>query len=243
MIESRLHLLVAAALAASSLAAGRAQAQVESYPGLAPGDYLRLGAGYVTPVDPKGGITEWKPGVSASAFWENWEASSLGTSRVGFGVGASYAMLPLDEQHFLRDFSPSGGGTAASATANRAGILQITTGLRVRIPAPLVMPTINLGFGFINWAPSKIDYTTTSGQTGSVQQQHRSGAEFSIGAGLDRTLYDRFAIFGEAMYTYGFTSYGQFAAPSGTCRANTCDLLTNTTIAVLRGGLRTRLGR
>ena len=242
MMRSRLHILVAGAIVASSLTGRHAHAQVESYPGVTPGDYLRLGAGYVTPVNPRGGITEWKPGTSVSVFWENWEQSQLGTSRVGFGIGASYAMLPLDEQRFMRDFAPAGGGTATSANANRAGILEITTGLRVRIPSPLVMPTINLGFGFINWAPSKINYTSTTGN-GSVQQQHRSGAKFSIGAGLDRTVYDRWGIFGEGEYTYGFTSYGQFAAPSGTCRANTCDLLTNTTIAALRGGLRVRLGR
>lgn len=211
--------------------------------GLVPGSYLRIGGGYVSPVNPRGGLKEWKPGVGMTAYWENWQASQTGTGRVGFGIGASYSMLPLDEQRFAHDFSPAGGGTTSSATASRAAILEITTGLRIRIPAPFIMPTINLGFGFVNWAPAKINYTSTNGTSGTAQQQHRSGAEFAFGGGLDKNIYDRFAVFGEATYTYGFTSYGQFAAPSGQCLANTCDLMANTTIASVRGGLRVRMGR
>lgn len=237
-------LLVAATIAACVAAAHTAQAQADSYAaGLTPGDYLRVSAGYVSPVHPQGSLKEWKPGVGISATWENWQASQTGTSRAGFGVGVSYSMLPLDESRFMHDFSPAPGSTTTSATATKAAILEITTGLRIRIPSPFITPTINFAFGFINWAPGKINYTSSTG-SGTAQQQHRSGAEFSIGGGLDKTLYDRWAVFGDAMYTYGFTSYGQFAAPSsgGTCVANTCDLLKNTTIAVVHGGLRVRIG-
>jgi hypothetical protein len=242
------HSFVVAAVAACLASAGaarRAAAQSGDAmgDGFIAGDYLRLGAGYVSPVNPQGGLKEWKPGIGFNASWENWQPSQTGTSRVGFGLGASYAMLPLDEQHFIHDFAPSTGGTATAATASHAGILQITTGLRVRIPAPYITPTINFNFGFINWAPGKINYTSSNGTSGTAQQQHRSGAEFAIGGGLDKTVYDRWAIFGEAMYTYGFTSYGQFAAPSGTCLANTCDLLKNTTLGTVRGGVRVRTGR
>src|SRR5579884_2289604 len=241
-MRARSFIVAAAVAACLVLAGGARRAAAQSDPmadGLTPGNYLRMSGGYVSPVNPQGGLKEWKPGASFGAYWENWQASQTGMGRVGFGIGASYAMLPLDKARFIHDFSPNPTSTTTSASASRAGILEITTGLRVRIPAPYIMPTINFGFGFINWAPSKINYTSTSG-SGTAQQQHRSGAEFSIGAGLDKTLFDRWGIFGEAMYTYGFTSYGQFAAPSGTCLANTCDLLKNTTVAAVRGGLRIR---
>jgi hypothetical protein len=51
-------------------------------------------------------------------------------------------------------------------------------------------------------------------------------------------------VFGEALYTYGFTSLGRgIANPGGTCTTNGCDVLKNTVLGTLRGGLRLQVGR
>jgi hypothetical protein len=88
-----------------------------------------------------------------------------------------------------------------------------------------------------------VHYTTPT-ETTTASQRHRRGAAFTIGAGLDKRLIDRFALFGEALYTYGFTSIGQgFVTPGGTCTTASCDVFKNTTLGVIRGGLRVRVGR
>jgi hypothetical protein len=119
----------------------------------------------------------------------------------------------------------------------------VSTSLRVRIPAEYVVPSITLGLGFLNYRPSSVTYLSASGN-GSAKQQSRSGGEISISGALDRQIVGRFAIYGEAHYLYGFTSLGRFAAtPGGNCAANGCDVLKNTPMATLRGGLRVRLGQ
>jgi hypothetical protein len=212
--------------------------------GLVAGDYLRIGAGVTTPVNPQGSLRDWKSGTGASVIWENWQNGGSGVGRVGFGLGVAYSLLPLKQDQFLADFTPPlTGGKATSATASKAGILEVTSSIRIRIPAPLVMPTINVGIGFINWAPGKISYTsTTAPGTSTVKQQHRSGAEFSIGGSLDRQIYDRFAAYAEAAYVYGYTAYGRgFTTPGSVCGSAGCDPLKNTTVGWIRGGLRIRV--
>ena len=93
----------------------------------------------------------------------------------------------------------------------------------------------------MNWAPATINYTSATG-SGTAKQRHRSGAELTIGAGLERHIVDRYGIFAEAAYAYGFTSIGQGAAtPGGVCATSSCDILKNTSIATLRGGLSVRV--
>jgi hypothetical protein len=210
--------------------------------GMAPGDYIRFSGGPTIPVNPQGSLRNWKSGVGFNLAYENWQAGGGGgLGRVGFGLGAAYSRLPLDEEKFATIFTPSSGGTLANGTGH-AGILEITSNLRIRIDAPLVMPTINIGLGFINWSPGSIHYTTTTGETGSVKQSSRSGAEFSIGGGLEREIYDRVGIFVDAAYVYGYTSYGSgFGTPTTICQS--CDALKNTTVATIRGGVHARLGR
>jgi hypothetical protein len=106
------------------------------------------------------------------------------------------------------------------------------------------MPSVSLGFGYINFRPSTIEYTSATGSA-STAEQRRYGGEFTIGAGLDKHVIDRLAVFGEASYTYGFTSLGQgLARPGGTCAtsSNGCDPLKNTTLGTIRGGLRVHVG-
>ncbi|HEX4682609.1 MAG TPA: hypothetical protein VH277_07880 [Gemmatimonadaceae bacterium] len=243
----RSFVLVAALIAASFVSPRTALAQaVATDPmadGLMPSDYLRVSAGYVAPVNPSGSLRDWKSGVGANLFWENWQQGASGVGRVGFGLGIGYSLLPLDEAQLLRDFTPPTGGAITAATASKANILEITSEVRIRIPAPYIMPTVNIGFGFMNWAPGEIHYTTAT-TTGSAKQQHRSGAEVSLGGGLDKNIYDRYALFAEAMWSYGFTSFGSgFATPNSTCASNGCDILKNTSIGTVRGGLRVRIGQ
>ena len=206
-----------------------------------PGDYIRLGAGTTIPVNPQGSLRDWKAGPSLNLAYENWQAGGNGgPGRVGFGLGVAYSRLMLKEDQFASDFTPT-TGTLTDASGH-AGILEITSNLRIRIPAPLVMPAVTIGLGFINWSPGHINYETTTGATGSVKQSSRSGAELALGGSIDREIYGRFAAYAEAAYVYGYTSYGAgFGTPTSIC--NSCDPLKNTTVVTVRGGLRARIGR
>jgi hypothetical protein len=242
----RSRLLISAIVACVALAgAARAQDGSDRFAGgLVAGDYLRLGGGISRPINAQGSLSEWSQGPTFSAGWENWQAGGTGVGRIGFGLNAGLSLLPLNEKQFVADFTPTTGGNTNGATAGHARIIEITSNLRIRIPAPLVMPAVNIAFGFINWAPGDITYTSTNGVGGKVKQGHRSGAELALGGSLDRQIYDRFAAYVEAMYVYGYTSYGQgFETPGGTCARSGCDALKNTTFGTLRGGLRVNMGR
>ena len=211
--------------------------------GLTPGGYLRVGGGTMTPVNAQGSLRDWKPGNGLSVAWESWDAGQTGVSRMGFALSGAYSSLRLDTGRFLGEFVPPNGGSVTSVNAGTAGVLEVTTNLIFRIPAPYIMPHITLGLGFIDWRPGEIRYTGTAG-SGTTKQQHRSGGELAIGGGLDKHIYDRFAIFGEAMYVYGYTRFGGgYGTPTGVCATNGCDALRNTTVTTLRGGLRVRMAR
>jgi hypothetical protein len=234
-----------AALAAVILAfdAAGAQERFDLAGGLMPGDYLRIGLGSTMPVNPQGSLANWGTGTGVSVGYENWQAGGAGVGRVGFGLTVAYSALPLKEQSFTSQFIPATGGTTTSATASKAGILEVASTIRFRIPAPVLSPAITVGFGFINWAPGTITYKATTG-SGSVKQSHRSGAELTVGGSVDRQLWDRFAAYAEGAYVYGYTGYGRgYATPGGVCSTSGggCDPLKNTTVAVLRGGLRVRI--
>jgi len=212
--------------------------------GLVAGDYVRAGAGMLSPVNPQGSLRDWDRGTGFTLAWENWQAGSGGVGRVGFGIGVNYGVLPLNEQQFIADFiDPLTRVPATSATASNAAVLEIETSVRVRIPSPFIMPSLSLAFGYINFRPGTIQYTSVAGP-GTTNQQRRYGGELTVGAGLDKHIVDRFAAFGEALYTYGFTSLGQgFVSPNGNCPSNGCDPLKNTTLGTIRGGLRVGVGR
>jgi len=230
-------------LAAPSVFRAQAPGSDPLADGLIPGDYLRIGGSAVRSVNPQGSLKDWKPGYGLGLVWENWDLGRSGVGRLGYGIMFDYSLLPLDEQHFLEDFKNAPTGTPTSATAKRAGVFQAGVTLRYRIPAPFIMPSFSLGFGFLDWHPGQITYTTASG-TSTAKQQHRTGGSISIGGGLDKHIYDRWALFGEAVYTYGFTSFGEGLAGSGSsCIASGCDLLKNTPLGTVRGGLRVRVGR
>ena len=238
-MRSRL-LLVAAAALVTHVRAGQAQSDRFSG-GLTEGDYVRVGAGVTNPVNAQGGFRDWKKGTGFSLGYENWQAGDNGVGRLGVSLGAAYSALPLDEEKFLADFTPLSGEKVTKASASNGSLFEINAGLRVRIPAPLLVPTVRFGIGYIGWRPSKVDYTTASG-SGTAKQQTRNGAEVSIGAGLERHFAGRFGIFGEADYVYGYTSLGQSSAtPGGICADNGCDVLKNTSVTTIRGGLAVKL--
>jgi hypothetical protein len=212
--------------------------------GLTAGQYLRVSGGMTSPVSPQGSLRDWNRGAGVAVAWESWDTGATGLGRVGFALTAAYSMLPLNEQQLKSDFtSPLTGAPIQSATASKASVLEITTNLRWRIPFWYMMPAINFGFGFINWHPGEIHYRSGT-DAGNARQQSRSGAELSIGGSLDKTIYDRWAVFGEAAYVYGYTSFGRgLSTPGGQCVSNGCDVLKNTTLGTMRGGLRVRIGR
>jgi hypothetical protein len=209
--------------------------------GLRAGDYIRISGGVSTPVNPQGSLKDWSSGTAFNLGWENWQNGGTGVGRVGIAINLSYSLLPLDERQFLSDFTPISGVRPTSATASSAGVLELATNFRFRIPTPLIMPTINVGLGFMNWRPETIDFDGPTGH-GQAKQRHRSGAELTIGGGLERNIFDRYGLFGEVNYAYGFTSIGQGSAtPGGLCATGNCDILKNTSIATLRGGLSVRI--
>jgi len=212
--------------------------------GLAAGDYLLIGGGGTFPVNAQGSLKNYSAGPVFSLGYENWQmGSGGGVGLVGFGLSGSYSALPT-KNGFAEAVAVASGGATGTATAASARILEIVSSVRVRIPSPYVMPAVTLGLGFINWAPGSIRYQATDGSNAKVRYQHRSGAELSIGGSLDRHIYDRYGLFAEADYVYGFTSFGQaFTVPNGNCVNVACDPLKNTSVGAIRGGLRVGLGR
>jgi hypothetical protein len=211
--------------------------------GLVPADYLRVSGGSVSPLNAQGSLRDWNRGVGVNVLWENWNAGSNGVGRIGFGLYGDLSLLPFDDKQFVADFTTGPFGAAKTATASSAKVFQVGFTTRFRIPAPYIMPSISFSFGFLDWRPSEIQYTATSG-SGSAKQQERQGGLISFGGGLDKTVVDRFAIFGEAVYTYAYTSFGRGLAASGSaCVQTNCDLLKNTQFGTVRGGLRVRMGR
>jgi hypothetical protein len=212
--------------------------------GLVPGDYLRVGVSSVVPVGAQGSLTDWKRGVGLGVMYENWNQGRTGVGRIGYGLAVSYSLLPFDDEQFLSDSIVTQFGRPITASAKKAGVFQLGVTLRFRIPAPYIMPWLGLGLGFIDWHPGEIKYTTATTTTQqTAKQEHRSGGAFSAEAGLDKHIYDRVGVFAEAIYTYGYTSFGQGLAGSGsTCLATNCDLLKNTPFGSIGAGVRVHIG-
>lgn len=242
-MRSRPLVALAAAIALTRAASAQ-DVGGSSVQGLQPGNYLRVSGGAAIPINAQGSLRDWDRGTGFAVAWENWSSAPSGLGRAGFALTAAYNLLPLDDGQFISTFvDPTTGEKAQSVDASRAGILEVTTNVKIRISSPLITPMVNVGLGLLDWHPGTIHYVTASSR-GTARQQHRTGLEFSIGGGVDRTIVDRYAIFGEAAYVFGYTSYGGgFTSPGGVCATSGCDALRNTTIGTLRGGLRVRVGR
>ncbi|HEY4215731.1 MAG TPA: hypothetical protein VGM67_01265 [Gemmatimonadaceae bacterium] len=244
-MRSRLLVSSVTVLAILAAVAPRAAAQNEQYTdGLVSGDYLRIAGGSIAPVSPQGSLRDWGRGNTFGANWEGWYGGN-GTDPgiVGFGFGADYSRMPLNESDFLARFTTPEGATATSASASSATVWSIETTLRARIPMPFIMPSLSFGLGYLDFHPSTVSYIAASGN-GTTTQQHRRGLALMGGAGLDKHVVQRFGVFVEAVYAYGFTSLGQgIATPGGTCARNGCDVLKNTTLGTVRGGLRLQIGK
>ena len=176
-------------------------------------------------------------------MWENWDTGRNGVGRVGFGLMLDYSLLPFDEQQFLSDFvSPTGRSAHGEREegrhfSGRREHHEFAFRRRSSCRRSASGSASSIGVRARSRTPPP---TATS----TAKQQHRSGGSVSIGGGLDKQIYDRFAVFGEAIYTYGYTSFGSGLAGSGsTCLTSGCDLLKNTPLGTLRGGLRVHVGR
>lgn len=214
--------------------------------GLVGGNYLRASAGFTAPINPSGAYRDWNSGPAVALAWENWDNGMRGVGRLGFAIGATYASLPFDAAEFLPRFQTLAGVPATSAHASSAWLLTVETQLRYRLPVPYLMPSILFGFGYINFHPSTIHFATAAAADATTAQEQKTGAVVSIGGGLDRQLFGRYALFGEALYGYGFTSLGGgFTNSRGTCAASNegCDVLKNIALGTVRGGLRVHIGR
>ena len=212
--------------------------------GLVPGDYLRIGVNSTSPINPQGSLKDWNRGVGLGVMWENWDQGRNGVGRIGYGFMLGYSLLPFDQDQFLSENILTPSGRPTTATAKKAGAFQLGVNIRFRIPAPYIMPWLSLGLGFIDWHPGEIKYTTATTTTPqTAKQEHRSGGSVSIGGGVDKHIYDRFGVFAQATYTYGYTSFGQGLAGSGsTCLPTNCDLLKNIPFGTVGGGLRVHVG-
>jgi hypothetical protein len=218
------------------------QAQSAMTGGLVAGDYVRLSGGMTTPINANGSLKQWDGGQSFNVTWENWDDRGGRLGLFAFGLYGDLTFLKFDDAQFKADFlSPF--GPVQTASAKRARIIQAGVNARMRIPMPLIMPSISLGFGFLDWHPGEIAYTAQNGSA-TAKQQNRQGGVVSVMGSVDRNIYDRVGIFGEALYAYGFTSFGQTLAASGSaCIRADCDLLKNTALGAFRFGLRVRASR
>jgi hypothetical protein len=237
---------LALTLALSSLAAASvASAQTPSpmTDGMVAGGYVRVAGGVMAPVGAGGSLREWNAGNTLNVMWENWENNDRGTlSLFGFGLYADLSLLPFDEEQFIKDFVGGPNGAVTSARASRARVIQFGVNTRFRIPAPYFTPSISIGFGFLDWHPPTINYQAVGG-SGSAKQQSRQGGVLTLIGGVDKHVYDRVSIFGEAAYAYAYTSFGQGLGASGSaCVAANCDLLKNMPFGTIRGGLKVRVG-
>src|SRR5262249_124616 len=159
------------------------------------GDYLRVGVSSIAPLGSQGSLKDWSRGVGLGIEYENWNQGRTGVGRIGYGFMVGYSLLPFDSDQFLSDRIVTPFGTPTTASAQRAGVFELGVDIRFRIPAPYIMPWLKLGLGFIDWAPGKITYSTATTPAQTAKQEHRSGGAFSVGAGLDKHIYDRLGVF------------------------------------------------
>ena len=130
----RLRSLVLLAVAGSSLAiTPRAFAQTDPMAdGLERGDYFRLSAGMVKPVNPSGSLRDWGRGTGFNLMWENWDlsGSSGQMGLFGFSLFGDVSFLPFKEDQFKIDFAEGPNGAVLTASGDRARVIQLGVNTR-----------------------------------------------------------------------------------------------------------------
>jgi hypothetical protein len=194
----RLRSLVLLAVAASSLAVPPRAVAQQTDPmadGLQRGDYFRLSGGTVSPINPSGSLRDWGRGVGANLMWENWDmsGSSGQMGLFGFSLFGDLSFLPFKEDQFKIDFADGPNGAILTASASKARVIQLGVNTRFRIPMRYIMPSISVGFGFLDWHPGKITYTAVRTGTAvqTAKQQNRQGGAITLTGALDKHIYDR----------------------------------------------------
>ena len=204
------------------------------------GDNVRLTAGRATP---HGGMHNWSPGLAFGVAWESWDPGGGGSSRVAVGLAGSYSSLPFDRSTFIADFESTTSKHITEASASDAVVADLMVTLRVRGPTTFVMPSLLIGLGYYNFKPGTIDFRATD-STGSARSRSKSGPSGNIGIGLDGPFIGRTAIFGEAVYAYGWSSDNILSqSASSRCGGNVCDTFKSTQATMIRGGVRVRIGK
>jgi len=205
------------------------------------GDNVRVLAGRAMP---QGGMHNWSPGLVFGLAWESWDAGGGGgAARVAVGLAGSYGTLPFDRSTFISDFESTTGKHVTSANAPDASIADLMVTLRVRGPTMFVMPSLLIGLGYYNFTPRTIAFQAAD-STGTARSRSKSGPSGNIGIGLDGPFIGRTALFGEALYAYGWSSDNILSqSASSRCGGNVCDTFKSTQATMIRGGVRVRLGR
>ena len=217
-MRSRLSLAVGSALVrVSTRLAQTPRVPIVRRRSACPATTSESAAARVFPVNPQG-----QPAATGAAARRSTSAGRTGTTGAN-GRRTSwdsrsisvYSMLPLDESQFLvglhADLGPEGLPRPA---ASSAGVFELATNFRFRIPSPFIMPTINFGLGFIELGARARSTTPAPLGTGSAKQQTsigrrvRRSVEDSSKHIVDR--YGRFRL--KQTYAYGYTSFGQGAA-------------------------------
>ena len=114
----------------------------------------------------------------------------------------------------------------ASAAILRARRRTSASGFRRRY----IMPTINVRPRLHQLAPGDRSTTPRPSALARRSSSIDPAPIRRFGGGLDKHIVDRFAIFGEAAYTYGYTSFGAGRRRRRAARVcnSGCDLLKNT---------------
>ena len=205
------------------------------------GDNVRVTAGRAIP---HAGLHNWESGLQLGVAWESWSGGgSDGLPRVGAGLSLTYSSLPFARETFVTDFQTSTGKTVTEASASNASLADLMLTLRLRGPTFLVMPSLLIGVGYYDFRPSTISFRATD-STGTARTRGKNGPSASIGVGLDGPVIGRTALFAEAVWAYGWSSDNYLSQSAGSrCTGNVCDTFKSTQAAMLRGGVRVRLGR
>ena len=179
--------------------------------GLVPGDYVRMSAGSADAGEPARRAAAFgiaarrttpagRTGTRArAASAASGSASTRRTARSRSNAPLFIARLHA-AQRSERDVGERG------ARRNPRGHIGVTTRCGCRVP--YIMPNMSLGLGFIDWQPGEIKYEATTG-SGTAKQQHRVERRGHRRRGARQessSIASR--VFGEALYVYGYTSFG-----------------------------------
>ena len=197
------------------------------------------------PVNAQGSLRDWKRGTGINLAWENWQPGAHGVGRVGFGLDVAYSRLaartrPVRRRFRARTDRHCGRRVGASRRFSRS-----TSNLRIRIPAPCVMPAItSASASSIGRRETSITHRPPA-RTGTASSHRAAALSSSLGGASIEQIYRSLRDLWRSGVRLRIHELRRAASrtPSEHVLHSGCDLLKNTTVGTLRGGLRVRLGR